>query len=450
MLEREQLDALVERCHAGDGKALAEVRDLHPADIAHTLDRLRDDLLILSLFDSLDNEMAADTLPYLEDHTLDLIIDHNPPETIGRIVEEMDSDDAADVLADLDERKAEQILDSMTDEVGAAYARLMAYEDDTAGGIMQTELFSCEAGATVADAIIILQGHPEEFRETLYNIFVVDENQVLVGTIPVRDLLFNPPTCTLQKLIDEEPITVVPEVDQEAVAEIFKRYDLISLPVVDADGRLLGRILIDDIVDIIEAEASEDIIKMVGAHDESLESSVSSIRMAWYRFPWLFSSLAAGLATGVIIWQFKATISEALALTAFIPVVMGISGNVGAQSSALTIRGIAIGKIDMLSMRELFIKETKVGLMLGALCGGIAALAAGLWQGETVLGVVVGVSIFISILFAALLGTAIPLLFRQLKRDPAVGGGPVVLAFNDLTSIFIFFAVAASMLALVR
>lgn len=448
MQEKDAIDGLTEITRAGSSDDAAKtLKTLHPADIALVLDRIVDNEKILTIFATLDNEIAAETLISLQEKTRELILTAFSPSATGKIIGEMDSDDAADILAEVEEELAEKILDTVPDEIEEEVIRLMEFDEDTAGGIMQTELFSVNGAETVEAVINKVQNLDDELRDTIHNIFVCDNDQKLIGLVPLRELIFNPSTMTIEELIDEKPTVVTVETDQEEVAELFKRYDLISVPVVDDQQKPVGRIMIDDIVDVLEEEASEDIIRLAGADDEALVQTHTASEMAWYRLPWLGSSLAGGLFTGWIIWQFKVTIKEALALTVFIPVVMGVSGNVGAQSSALIIRGIATGKVNVAALGRYILKETVIGAFLGVVCGLLAGVAAYFWQGSMVLGFVVGVSIFLSVIFAAIFGATIPLFFRWMKIDPAIAGGPIVLAVNDLTGVLIFFGVASALLA---
>lgn len=447
MRENEAFDDVIEKVGAvSTEEAVGLLISLHPADIANVLDRIAFDEKAISIFNAIDTELAADVLPHLKERTLDLIINQSEPETVGQIVAEMDSDDAADILADVEESLAEKILDAAPDEVGDQVSRLMAFGEETAGGIMQTELFSARESFTVGHTVDKVRSLDHDLRMTIFNIYVVDEMGRLVGLMPLRDLIFNPHQSRLSELMSVDPVSVTVETDQEEVARLFQRYDLISLPVVDDSGRLAGRIMIDDIVDVIEDEASEDIVRMAGADDEALVQTHTASVMAWYRFPWLGASVAGGLIAGWIIWQFKITIKEALALTVFIPLVMGVSGNVGTQSSALIIRGMATGRVNTDALFQYLIKEAVVGAILGMVCAVLAGVAAHFWQGSMVLGLVVGISIFLSVLFAAIMGASVPLFFRWAKIDPAIAGGPIVLAFNDLTGILIFFAVASALL----
>ena len=451
MRKNEPLDDIIKKAETTSETEVAEqLSTLHPADIASVLDRLAEEEKVIPLFNALDTELAADILPHLQEKTLNLIINQSAPEAVGQIVAEMDSDDAADILADVDEGLAEKILDAAPDDVGEEVSRLMAFGEETAGGIMQTELFSATASSTVGDTVSQVRGLDHDLRMTIFNIYVVDNDGRLVGLMPIRDLIFNRHDKKLEELMSKDPVSVSVETDQEEVARLFQRYDLISLPVVDDSRKLSGRIMIDDIVDVIEDEASEDIVKMAGADDEALVQTHSASVMAWYRFPWLGASVAGGLATGWIIWQFKITIKEALALTVFIPLVMGVSGNVGTQSSALIIRGIATGRVNTDALLRYLVKEAIIGAILGFVCALLAGVAAHLWQGSMALGLVVGISIFLSVLFAAIMGAVIPLFFRRAKIDPAIAGGPIVLAFNDLTGILIFFAVASALLGYMK
>ncbi|VAX18853.1 Mg/Co/Ni transporter MgtE, CBS domain-containing [hydrothermal vent metagenome] len=444
MLENKKALGVLREIESGTVAGIPEKH--HPADIALALDQVTDENLILKFFLALDHESASEILIHLNDHTRDLILEKSPAEKLGVLIEEMDSDDAADILADVDEERVEDIMETVSDDVDEEVSRLMEYDEDTAGGIMQTEFASIHGESTITETIEELRTKAEDIGE-FHNVFVVDEQKRLLGTLPLHTLIINSGDTLIKDLLEgHDPISVTADTDQEEVAHIVKRYDLVSLPVVDEVGKLLGRIVVDDIVDVLEEEASEDIMKMAGTHDEALVQTHSSVEMAKYRFPWLASSLVAGFVAGSLIWQFKATLSEALALVAFIPVVMGISGNVGSQSSALVVRGMATGKIDPGSLGWYLVKELKIGLLLGVACGILAGSGAYFWLQNGNIGWIVGMSIFISIIAAAIMGAAIPLLFRWVKIDPAIAGGPIVLAMNDITGILIFFAIATALM----
>ncbi len=442
-------DILEQAGNARDGEPGADEK-LHPADIASAIDQIERDESKLEAFHSLDLDAGSEVLPLLNDQTRELILQKTDPEMLGDLIGEMDSDDAADILGDIDEQKAEDILDTVPEEVDHEVSMLMEYPEESAGGIMQTELVSVPGNFTVAQAIDKLRANASQIGE-VHNLFVVGEGHRLEGVLPLSQLILNPGDKTISDLARGHPL-IYAKVgdDQENVAELFKRYDMVSVPVVDDDMTLVGRILIDDIVDVIEEEVNEDIMIMAGAADEALVQTHSVMEIVGYRLPWLSASLVGGFLTGMLIWQFKLALAEALSLVAFIPLIMGMGGNVGTQSSAIVIRGMATGKLAFGSLTPYLYKELKIGAALGLVCGVMAAVASGLWHGSTALGLIVGLSIFMAIFMAALLGALVPLFFRWAKIDPAIAGGPIVLAINDISGLLIFFGVATVLLGYLK
>jgi magnesium transporter len=445
MIDEKLVTQIADEVRGGrDGAQIAET--YHAADIASAIERLENDEALVVAFNTLPEETAADVLSHLNGHCRALILERSTPTRIGRIITLLDSDDAADILAEVDDDVAEKVLKGVSVEAPEV-ARLLAFDEETAGGLMQTELLSVPSGFTVRQTIERMQGRSEDVGD-IHNVFLVDGERRLVGVVPLRKLILAGPDQIVRDLVGEAPLVhATTGMDQEKVADLFKRYDLVSLPVVDDGGRLVGRILIDDVVDVMVEEASEDIMKLVGANEEALEAGHSAAMMARYRLPWLGSSLVAGFVTGGVIWQFEMTLKEVLALTAFIPIVMGVSGNVSTQSSALVIRGIATGAFNPEAVVRYLLRELKVGLLLGLFCGVGAGLFAHVWQGKAMLGVVVAISVFLAIVFAAMLGSIIPLLFKKIKIDPAIAGGPMVLALNDLSGVLIFFAIASALMS---
>ncbi len=440
MIDEQVVSQIAEELRAGrDGASIIEA--YHTADIASALERLESEEALIDAFNALPEEDAADILAYLDEHYRSLILERSSAGKIGRIIKQLDSDDAADILAAVDDDVAERVLRAVSDDAPEVVA-LMQYDEESAGGLMQTELMSAPGHFTVRQTVDAMAGKEDEIGD-VHNIFVTDPQQRLIGVVPLRKLILAPQTRQIRELVGDGPLVyATTEMDQEKVAQLFKRYDLISLPVVDEAGKLTGRILIDDVVDVLEEEASEDIMKLVGANEDALDAGRSAFQMARYRLPWLSSSLVAGFFTGVVILQFETALKELIALTAFIPIIMGVSGNVSSQSSTLVIRGLATGKFNTEALTSYFVREVKVGVALGVACGVASALFALVWQGSPMLGVAVGFSLFLAIMCAAILGTLIPLFFRWINIDPAIAGGPMVLALNDLTGVLIFFGIA--------
>ncbi len=426
------------------GVELRELSSLLPADIAEIIKGLYDERK-KAVFPCLSPKIASDVLLELDEESMAQILESLEDKKLIEIVKEMETDDAADFIATLSNENAKNILNSIPVEESTEVKKLLKYPEDSAGGIMQTELISINEHTTVKEAIDQLKAFSKN-TEDIHNVFVTNEQGKLTGILPINKLILNSSDTPVNRLMNKEPISVDATVDQEEVAQIFKKYDLVSLPVADKDGKLLGRILVDDIVDVLEEEATEDILKIAGTDEEELLFSHSVFRIAGFRLPWLLYSLFGGLITGVLIWAFKVTLKEVLSLALFIPVIMGMGGNVGTQSSAIVVRGIATGRINTLNFFKLLLKEIKVGLFLGLICGSIAGFAARILHANQGLGVVVGLSMFLAIFSAALLGSLIPMIFHRLKIDPAIAGGPIVLALSDIVGLSIFFGLATMLL----
>ncbi|MBI4665303.1 MAG: magnesium transporter [Nitrospinae bacterium] len=421
------------------------IKKHHPEDIAAALNNIDEPDKLLRAVYSLPEGVDSLVIPFLEVRALNLIIENSPPEKIGEIIEEMESDDAADVLGNVREEVAEDILETVSEEWGKRISHLMEYGAQTAGGVMKSEVFTMPVGSTVDETIGRLRRMAGLSGDT-HNVFVVDPGHRLAGVFPSSALLFAPPGARVESLVTDKPQSVTAETDQEDVARIFKKYDLITLPVLDSAGVLLGAVTVDDVVDIMEAEAGEDILRMAGAGDESTVRTASSLKLAWLRAPWLGSSMAAGGVTGIAMWQFSPTINSMVALATFIPMVMGLTGNVGTQSSALVIRGIATGRLNSGSRRRYIFKEMKVAILLAFLCSTLCGAVAYLWQESVIVGASVGGALFISVVLASVTGTLIPLLFRWLKLDPAIAGGPLTLALNDIIALVLYLGIATALL----
>jgi magnesium transporter len=320
---------------------------------------------------------------------------------------------------------------------------LLQYPEETAGGIMTTDFVSLYEDTTVKDAIAHLQ--ETSAKQMVFYLYVTDRAGRLVGVVSLRQLLVVSPVTPLKRIMTTDVISVATDVDQEEVSKLVAKYNILAIPVVDKDHILVGIITVDDVVDVIREEATEDILKLAGATDADV-LQLSSVRAARIRIPWLLTSLVGGMITGVFLWIFRPAIQHVIALASFIPVITAMGGNVGLQTSTLVVRGLATGRIESAEIRAVFFKELTVGLMLGSLCGLIVGLVAQLWHGPAMLGVVVGVSMFSAITVASLMGTLMPILLRRAGFDPAISSGPFVTAANDITGLVIYLGLATVLL----
>ena len=416
------------------------ISKFHPADIADLIDALDEDNK-KRLFGLLQVETASDVIMEIDEISRELIVEDISQDKLTQIVDDMESDDATDLIAELPEEQAQRILRQIDKEDSEEVQELLKYDKETAGGIMQLELVAVPQSVTVRDAIEQIRSCAGEV-EDLHNVFVVDDGEKLVGVLPLRKLILASPDILIRNIIDPADINVTPEVDQEEVAEIFRKYDIISLPVVDQEGKLIGRIMVDDVVDVIEKEDSEDIMKMAGMPEEELVYGSHILKISRARLPWLITNLFGGLFTGYLLWLFKITLHEVLALVTFIPVITAMGGNIGIQSSSIMVRGFAIGRVDFNNLWRVLFKEMKIGLLMGIACGLVAGCAAMLWHKDPLLGPIVALAMVIAITVAASMGALIPAFFKKVKIDPAIASGPFVTTANDIVGIIIYLGIA--------
>ncbi len=383
--------------------------------------------------------MAAAMLADADTPTLRTIAKELDEETLSDLVEEMAPDDAADVLGDLPEERSQRVLGLM--EVGEAeeVRELLTHPEDTGGGIMTSRLIAIREVMTAGDAIDYLRGWVE--KEEVFSIYVVGEEDHLIGTVsPVR-LLFSAKDTTISKLTERDPTAVRTDVDQEEIARMFSDYDLLDLPVVNQEGRLVGRVTVDDIVAVIEEEATEDIYEMAAISSLELEER-SVVGIVRRRLPWLLVCLAGTLLAGGVIDTFSATLASAGALVLFVPAIMAMGGNTGIQTSTVTVRSLATGQLRKKGGAWAIWRELRIAFPMGLILSLLIFAVTRVWTGMLLMAGCVGLTMFTAIVFSALLGVVIPLLFRRLGVDPAVASGPLITTLNDCLSLGVYFTIA--------
>lgn len=427
----------------GEEAALeAYVRLLHPADIAELFHFVEvNDWTKVTRY--LGAERLAELLTALDESQRELLGAALRPERLVEAVDELETDDAADVIADLPDEKSAVVLEEI--EYREEVEALLGYPDDSAGGIMQTELARVHEDAIVADAIAAVRKLRDEVEDVL-ELYVVADHERLCGTVALEDLVLSEPETPIREIYEPVEAKVTPEVDQEEVAEIFGKYNLYTLPVVDAHGALLGRITFDDVQDVIEEEASEDIMAAVGASAEDLVYSGDVLRIAMFRAPWLITTLLGSMVAGFLMTKLRALPGDALLTASFVPVVMAMTGNIGSQSAMIVTRGLAIGKVELANVGRVFSRELSVGLLIAVPAATVAGLIGHFWLARPMIGLTVGVSMSASMSFAALIGVAAPSLFKKLGIDPAIASGPLVTAGCDLLGASTYLFVALQML----
>jgi magnesium transporter len=408
--------------------------DLHPADIADLLTELKKEERKY-LFPLLPTDNASAVLTELDQPIVDQILEDISEKQISSLVDKMDSDDAADIISDLPEEVAQSVLEQIPDEVSEDVKELLTYDDDTAGGIMALEYVSINHKLTVNDAIKELRKARKKIS-VIHNIWIVDTNNFLKGSVSLTDLVLAKGKSLISKLVNKDIKFVYTDMDQEEVAILFRKYDLVALPVVNSSHRLVGQITIDDIIDVVEEEASEDISLFAGASDEELQED-SFLKISWVRLPWLMVAFVGQLIAAFVIQSFETTISQIIALTFFMPLIMAMGGNSGIQSSIIVIRGLATGEISVDSTWRRFFREFRVSLLIGFIFGFAISILVGIWQ-NFAMGIAIGVALNIVILQASLFGGLIPFVLKRVDIDPALASGPFITTVNDILGLLIY------------
>lgn len=438
-LTKEFLDEIREMI-AQNNSAFIDQRviHLHPADIAEIVDELNTEEAKY-VFAHLDDDRQGEVLMELEEDVREGFIETFNSKQIATQLENLDSDDAVDILGELSVERQLEVIAEMDEKNAAELVELLNYDENSAGGLMQTEFIRARLDWPVNRCVIELRRQAENV-EKVYTIYVVDDNDRLVGLLSLKSLLFASPKTIIKDLYHEvNIISVNTSTDGEEVARIMDKYDLVSIPVVDLQQKLVGRITIDDIVDVIREEADRD-FQMASGISENVEASASIWRLSKSRLPWLFIGMFGGILGAQVIGNFEIQIGQIPALAFFIPLVAAMGGNVGVQSSAIVVQSLANGTNQFSSILSRVKKEAVLGLLNGFICSVVIFLVT--WLLETpVLGLAVSLSLFTVIVFAAILGTLIPLILDKYNIDPAVATGPFITTMNDVVGLFIYFSI---------
>ncbi len=436
-------------------KSLIEVQDVekildcfsdaHPADIADILEQLTNEEANY-VFLQFQPNMEASILVELEDEQLDRLLTVIPAEIIATdLIEKMDSDDAADILQTLPERIKTEVLAKMSDKEQASdIADLLDYDENTAGGLMATELVRVNKNWNVQKCILEIRKQSDEV-ENLMNVYVVDDEDVLVGILPIARLVLAGESAVIGDVFDEDVMSVPTSMPSEDVAKLMDKYDLFVVPVVDSLNRLKGRITIDDVVDIIREEAEKD-YQMQAGLTQDVDDNDSMIRQTMARLPWLFIGLLGGILSSRVIGVFEGDIAKNASLTLFLPLLAAMGGNVGVQSSSIMVQSIAGGTLKLTSVWKKIVREFLGGLCIGIICSAILFIYNWLSGNELELTTVVSFSLMIIIIFASLFGTFVPLILEKCKIDPAIATGPFVTTTNDIVCCLLYFSIARCLL----
>lgn len=443
LLTKEEIADLLSK---DDAEIASHINSIaHPADISEFFRQIpvKEWPRLLALIS--DDEVRAAVVFDFERNEWSQLLPLLSPKEIAEIIKKLETDDAADLLADIPLPERLETLRLLSQKDRNQVQLLLRYPEDSAGGIMQLELALVTEDATVQDAINIVRQLVEEDVEVL-SVMVVDHNRRLVGTLALVDLLLNKATTKVASMMDKDLVFVKPLLDQEKVAAIFKKYDLLSLPVVDDSGRVLGRIVVDDVVDVLAEEAEEDALHMAGTSMEELLHEGAVFATARVRLPWLGVALCCSLASGFLLHHFEPLMQKAIIIFSLIPVVTAMGGNVGTQSATILIRGFATGKFELSDVSKFLFKEIRVGMLMGIVYGSFAALVSTflLTNYNFYFGIVVFLAMVGSMMVAAVLGVIAPSLLKRMNFDPAIASGPFVTSLNDIAGIVIYMFIASA------
>ena len=424
----------------GDAAKVRELTlPLHEADLADLIQLLRPEprgVLIAMLGD----DLKAAALPELDEGVRNQVLEDMPPEQVAKALQQLDSDEAVYVIEDLDKDEQSDILAKLPHFERIALERSLEYPEDSAGRIMQTDLIAVPPFWSVEQTIEFMRV-ADDLPDRFYEIFVVDPAYHLLGSVALNRLLRSKRPVTIEAITDRDIHPIAVEADQEAVAREFERYNLTSAPVIDGGGRLVGVITADDVVEVVQEEASEDILRMGGVAGELVSDSVwQTTRL---RFTWLLANLATAILASFVISLFEATIEQMVALAVLMPIVASMGGNAGTQTMTVAVRALATQDLGPVNAFRVILRESAVGLLNGVLFAVIMAAIAYFWFGSDQLGLVIGVAMIVNLVAAALAGILIPLGLNQLGLDPAIASGVFVTTVTDVVGFFAFLGLAA-------
>ncbi len=440
-------DALIHVSHLIEqdsyDEAAAFINDLHPADSAEILSGM-ESADQQSMVDRLNVETLANIFEQLDEDDMVELSQGMETTMLADVLDEMESDMAADLLGELDEARAAELLEEM--EEAEDVVPLLSHEEDSAGGIMNSLPYALRRQWRVGQALDFLRQQYAEDEETLYYIYVVDRHGRLAGVVSLRNLIMAKPETTIDEIMNREVLSVRVDVDQEEVAQLLARYDLLSLPVVDWEDQLVGVVTVDDVVDVLEEEATEDIYRLAQISGEA-EIFSPLPRAIRNRMPWMIVNLGTAFLASMVVSQFEDTIAKVAILAAFMPIVAGEGGNAGAQTMTIVVRSLALGELDGRDTLKALWHEAKVGITNGIVLGLLVGLIAWWWKGIPMLGLVIGIAMLGNMMVAALAGVIVPMFLRWVKVDPALASAVFVTTATDVLGFSLFLGLATYFVA---
>jgi len=415
------------------------IAELHPADLAEIIDALDPEERV-TFFRRIPSELRAETLTEVGEGAWPALLESVREQDVHELFGKLELDDAADILAELPTEDARQILERIEPEESREIAALMRYDEESAGGVMTTELVSVPQDLSADEAIVAVRRRGREVRD-FYTVYVVDEARRLVGTLGLQDLILAEGSTRVSEIMDRDIVRVNPTEDQEQVARLIAKYNLVSIPVVDEFERLLGRITVDDVIDIIEAETTEDLFRLSGVHEEE-EAHASAADIVRSRGPWLMVTLGTSGLGALVVAQFESTIQQLAFIAVFMPVVAAMAGNSAIQATTVAVRRLALAGSPTRPARSLA-REIAAGFVIGGLVGVLLGISGGVWQGSVRVGLVVGASMWLAITLGASWGAAFPLMLDRLGLDPAVSSSVFLTTMTDVLSFLLILGSAS-------
>ena len=421
----------------------AKVGELHPVDIAEILDEvnLREAQFIFNL---LDDELGSEVLVELDEDVRERFLASLTDEEIAEYVDQLDTDDAADLIGELPEDRQEDVLAQVDDDEQASdIAQLLAYDEDSAGGIMAKELIKVNVNWPIVNCVREMRKQAEDVDQ-VFTVYVVDDNDVLLGIVSLKKMLLSSTRALIKDIYKEGIRSVEAHTKAEDVAKLMEKYDLVVVPVVDKEHRLLGRITVDDVMDVVREETSKD-YQMMSGISENIETTDNVLVMSRARLPWLLVAMFGGIAGAMVIGNYEEELQLNPQMAFFIPLVVAMGGNVGIQSSALIVQGLANDTLSKDGMVKRILKELIVGLINGLACTAVLMAYSFLFSYPLALSLTIGASLLAVILFAAAFGTFMPLTLNRMKIDPALATGPFITTSNDIIGLLFYFMIGRLM-----
>lgn len=440
LYENELIKSLLESTE----QQIAEmIEDIHPEDLLDTIRQFEGDKSLL--LKKLPEDIIADIIDQAEDDEKYELLELFPEAKQKKIINEMSSDELVDLLGTVEPHEAKDIFVKIDKEDAEEVKELMSYDPDTAGGIMATEFIAIKETMTIGETLKYMQKEAPD-AETAYYIYVLDDEEMLKGVVSLRDIVISDFNVRISEIMNENVISVPVDMDQEEVGHIFEKYGFLTVPVVDDGYRMLGIVTVDDIMEILRDESTEDIYLMAGLPEsETVEGSVKeSVKR---RLPWLFVNLFTAILAAATVSLFEGTIQRVVTLAAFMPIVAGMGGNTGTQTLTIVVRGIALGELTFENAKKVLFKEIGVGITTGVCIGTAVALMGFLWEGNPVFGFVIGLALLLNMAAATFAGFVVPVVLKKLNIDPALASAVFVTTFTDILGFMFFLGLATIFIA---